>query len=507
MTAPDASENATAAAPPEKASRLRAFGAPRPPRSIEHESAAKTRRRLKETSRAMPRNPGVYFFFGENERLLYIGKAKCLRQRVGSYFAETKKRRPPKLRRLLAEIKRLEWRECGSELEALLLERRLIATRFPALNRQHKRFAVYPYLLLSQEDFPRLTLTRAEPLDELSENENAASADFALDAALSFDADELLDESESFDNLENYQLPEVAPRREYSRDGFSAAPPDSIRREATLPMETPPRAGALPGLYLGPFSSPRHAAWTFEAVRAIFPLRSCEGELKPDANARGCFYHEIGRCCGPCVGAISPREYSQLCDDLVSLLKSGDAPQIEALRARMNALSAQWRYEDAERVRRQLEAIEEVAARLQRLERMRRDNNVVIAQNALANDPLAENKSAKNASTGATLPETPREYSQATCNFFLIRGGAVRRIVRLESFASQQKTLRDSLHEIYAAPPPVADFTAKEELDEMMILDRWLRAHGEESCCIWMNETDRAPRQWLSNALRKLRAA
>ena len=92
-------------------------------------SSTKARRNASAPERNLARdaeNPGVYFFFGENERLLYIGKAKCLRQRVGSYFAETKKRRPPKLRRLLAEIKRLEWRECGSELEALLLERRLI---------------------------------------------------------------------------------------------------------------------------------------------------------------------------------------------------------------------------------------------------------------------------------------------------------------------------------------------------------------------------------------------
>ncbi len=112
-------------------SPLRAFGAPRVRHRFEGKVDTGRRRKLKDVARTLPRTPGVYFFHGFDDRLLYIGKAKCLRERVRSYFGETSLKRPPKLRRLLAEITRLEWYECGSELEALLLERRLIAERKP----------------------------------------------------------------------------------------------------------------------------------------------------------------------------------------------------------------------------------------------------------------------------------------------------------------------------------------------------------------------------------------
>ncbi len=319
-----------------KVAPLRAFGASGAARKVRHpfEGKGDTRRRrkLKDIARTLPRAPGVYFFFGFNDRLLYIGKAKCLRERVRSYFGESALRRPPKLRRLLAEVKRLEWQQCGSELEALLVERRLTAERLPILNRQHKLFAVYPYLLLSDEAFPRLTLTRAEPVEEgMGDEGRGTDASGATTSSL-------------------VTCPEGT-------------------RPSSLPLETPPHAGALPGLYLGPFTSPRVAAWTFEAVRAVFPLRSCEGDIRPDADGRSCFYHEIGRCCGPCIGATPREEYARLCADLIALLQSGEAPQLDALRARMQRLSEQWRFEDAAQIKEQLAAIESVAARLHRLPR------------------------------------------------------------------------------------------------------------------------------------------
>jgi DNA polymerase-3 subunit epsilon len=145
------------------ASPLRAFGS-RVQHPFEGRIDTRKRRRFKADTRELPKCPGVYFLHGYQDRLLYIGKAKCLRERVRSYFSDTSLPRPPKIKRLLAEIERMEVRPVGSELEALLLERRLIAELQPLLNRQHKRFEVYPYLLLSDEEFPRLTITRAEPL-------------------------------------------------------------------------------------------------------------------------------------------------------------------------------------------------------------------------------------------------------------------------------------------------------------------------------------------------------
>lgn len=434
---------------PRPISPLRAFGTP-PPQfdrhaRLEGKSDTRRRRKLKEIAKTLPRSPGVYFFYGVNERLLYVGKAKCLRDRVGSYFGETSLRRPPKLRRLLAEIKRLEYEECGSELEALLVERRLIAERLPILNRQHKRFKVYPYLLLSREKFPRLTLTRAEPVEGGMEGERADAYSFVA----------------------------------------------SQSRSTSLPLETSPRAGELPGLYLGPFTSPRSAFWTFEAVRALFPLRSCEGAIVPDELARGCFYHEIKRCLGPCVGAVAQIEYSNVCADLVQLLQTGQAPQLDAMRAKMQKLSDDWKFEEAAQLKEQLAAIEAVAKRLQRLQRMRERNNVVIVQDARKN--ADELTTAENASLRPTS-------STRDAAVFLIQGGVVRRHIVVRNWMRDHKTLRQAVTEVFDNPPPVADYTAKTELDEMMILDRWLKSNGVSSCCIWMNGPP--CRQWTSNVLR-----
>src|SRR3954467_9945817 len=87
-----------------KVSALQAYGTARRVRNpFEGKTDTRRRRKLKEIARALPKSPGVYFFYGVDDRLLYVGKAKCLRERVRSYFAESAKARPPKLRRLLAE--------------------------------------------------------------------------------------------------------------------------------------------------------------------------------------------------------------------------------------------------------------------------------------------------------------------------------------------------------------------------------------------------------------------
>ena len=448
-------------------SPLRAFGAHRPSVPLEGRIDTRRRRGFKEQARQLPRTPGVYFFHGHNDRLLYIGKSKSLRDRVRSYFADTKQKRPPKLRRLLAEIERMHVRHCGSELEALLLERKLIAELRPLLNRQLKRFDVYPYLLLSDETFPRLTLTRAEPVSETALN----------------DGEELEDEPDFFDF-----------RSSTGADWLDAAAPHAFRHDArhlrsdSAPadaLENAPRAGELPGLYLGPFTTPRAAWWTFEAVRNLFPLRTCEGGIVPDAEGRSCFYHELKRCAAPCVDAIDAPAYRQLCDDLLRLLHTGEAPQIERLRARMNELADQWRFEDAAKIKEQIEAIEHVALRLRRLQRMREENNVVITQAAVPDESTLRPRAA----------------------LFLVQRGIVRRHLWVSDDEAAWNRAKTIIEEVFSCPPPAAPFTAKAELDEMMILDRWLKVHGEEKYCVWMNADNRAARQWMSHALRKLRAA
>lgn len=441
-------------------SPLRAFGAHRIEHPFEAKIDTRRRRKLRDEARQLPRTPGVYFFHGHDDRLLYIGKSKSLRDRVRSYFADTKQKRPPKLRRLLSEIERMHVRFCGSELEALLLERKLIAELRPILNRQLKRFDVYPYLLLSDETFPRLTLTRAEPVaDRILESE-----------------EELEEETGLFDYRSNADasLMDAARGALLSRSHLHDGPPSDT-------LENAPRAGELPGLYLGPFTTPRAAWWTFEAVRSLFPLRSCEGDIVPDVSGRSCFYHELKRCAAPCVGQMDALAYQQLCNDLVRLLHSGQAPQLERLRARMNECAEAWQFEDAAKIKEQIEAIEHVAARLRRLQRMREENNLVITQPALPDQ--------RDLAPRASL--------------FLVQNGIVRRHLCVRDEESEWNGAKAVIQEVFSAPPPAAPFTAKAELDEMMILDRWLMAHGQSGACAWLNE--RPSRMWATNAMRKSR--
>ncbi|MEX1994875.1 MAG: exonuclease domain-containing protein [Steroidobacteraceae bacterium] len=81
----------------------------------------------------LPEAPGVYLFHGENEALLYVGKAKNLATRVLAHFADPRARREQELFRL---VRRIEWIETAGEFGALVTEARLIKERRPLLNRR-----------------------------------------------------------------------------------------------------------------------------------------------------------------------------------------------------------------------------------------------------------------------------------------------------------------------------------------------------------------------------------
>jgi len=109
---------------------------------------------------ALPRRPGVYLFRDPGDRVLYVGKAVDLRRRVRSYFAGGGDDRR-KVGPLLRELARIDHQVCSSELEASVLEIRLIHELTPRYNRQAKLWRRYVYLKLTlDERFPRLSVVR-----------------------------------------------------------------------------------------------------------------------------------------------------------------------------------------------------------------------------------------------------------------------------------------------------------------------------------------------------------
>jgi len=103
-------------------------------------------------------HPGVYQMLGENGEILYVGKAKDLKKRVGSYFSSRAK--DPKTLLLVKQIKDIDITVTSSETEAVLLECNLIKQHRPRYNVLLRDDKSYPYILITQQDFPRIDLYR-----------------------------------------------------------------------------------------------------------------------------------------------------------------------------------------------------------------------------------------------------------------------------------------------------------------------------------------------------------
>lgn len=109
---------------------------------------------------ALPKRPGVYLMKNRAGEILYVGKAKNLRNRVRSYWSATSQR-VPKIRRLTSQVETIETWITDSELEALLLENTLIKQHQPRYNVRLKDDKRYPYIRVTwHEPYPKVMMTR-----------------------------------------------------------------------------------------------------------------------------------------------------------------------------------------------------------------------------------------------------------------------------------------------------------------------------------------------------------
>jgi DNA polymerase III subunit epsilon len=143
---------------------LKALGGGLPKRPSERHSSARTvldRRMLDD----IPKRPGVYLMKNVNDEIVYVGKAKNLRDRVGSYFSQ----RLGQTRRmdgLIESLARIDTVVVGSELEALLLESQLIRRYSPRYNRALRSHEWYPFIRVDTANaWPRITLAKSRKDD------------------------------------------------------------------------------------------------------------------------------------------------------------------------------------------------------------------------------------------------------------------------------------------------------------------------------------------------------
>ncbi len=114
---------------------------------------------LRQKVQTLPRAPGVYIFRGPRGEVLYVGKASSLRERVRQYF-QADHLLSPKIRKLRGLAQDVEVVLTGSEVEALILEDALIKKYRPPFNTRLRDDKRYPYIKITRERFPRITVVR-----------------------------------------------------------------------------------------------------------------------------------------------------------------------------------------------------------------------------------------------------------------------------------------------------------------------------------------------------------
>ena len=221
----------------------------------------------------LPNRPGVYLMRDEKGKIIYVGKAVVLKNRVRSYFRNLAAH-TPKVKALVAKVHDIETIVTDNEMEALILECNLIKEHRPRYNISLKDDKSYPYLKVTlQEEFPRIYVTRR-----------------------------------------------------IMRDGAK---------------------------YYGPYADAGALHATVKLIREMFPLRNCR---KMSQN-RPCLQYHIKQCLAPCAGYVSPEEYGKMIKAVSLLVEGRTNDVVKDLKRRMNAAAEGYFFEEAARLRDQLQAV------------------------------------------------------------------------------------------------------------------------------------------------------
>ncbi len=141
--------------------------------------------RLRSKANSLPETPGVYIMKNADGNIIYVGKSKKLKNRVASYFSGNN--RSIKTERLVSLIRDFDYIVCDTEIEALALENVLIKKHSPKYNIKLKDAKSYPYIKVTNEEYPRLFVTRERRSDRshyFGPYQGSSSAHSALEAVV-----------------------------------------------------------------------------------------------------------------------------------------------------------------------------------------------------------------------------------------------------------------------------------------------------------------------------------
>jgi len=229
----------------------------------------------------IPHKPGIYQFWDSEKELIYIGKAKDLRNRVTSYFNKDANVNA-KTRVLVSKIRDITFTIVDTEVDAWLLENSLIKKHQPRYNVMLKDDKTYPWIIIKNEHFPRIFYTRR-----------------------------------------------------IVRDGSK---------------------------YLGPYASVSMMHNILGLIKETYPLRTCNLQLTPQNIEKGkfkvCLEYQLGNCKGPCQNYQAEDDYDRSIEEIKDILSGKIGTVLRTLKADMEQAVTDMNYEQAHRLKRKFELLE-----------------------------------------------------------------------------------------------------------------------------------------------------
>lgn len=233
----------------------------------------------------IPHLPGVYQYW-KGDEILYIGKAKDLKNRLNSYFQDSKQL-SYKTKRMVFTADKITFTIVETEQDAFLLENTLIKKYQPRFNIMLKDDKTYPYIVIKKEAFPRVYFTRQK-----------------------------------------------------EKDGSE---------------------------YLGPYTNISKVKVLLELVQKLFKIRTCNFNLNEEnilkKKYKRCLEYHIGNCKAPCEGLQSEQEYNAQIVSIRHILKGNFSLVAEILKAKIMELAADYKYEEAQIVKENLDFLNQYQSR------------------------------------------------------------------------------------------------------------------------------------------------
>jgi excinuclease ABC subunit C len=267
---------------------------------------------LKEKMSYLPKESGVYAF-KKGAKLLYIGKATNIRERVKNHFSQPVYRD----NLFINQVKKIGYIKTDSEIEALILEANLIKKYQPKYNVVWRDDKNYFFVGIAKENFPRVFITHQPVMNKgLTTNDKRGTKN------------------------------EERPRKE------------KVISHKSLVN------------YVGPFVDGKSLKATLKSLRKVFPHRSCKS-----LPNRPCLWYHLNRCPAPCLlktsdfgggrpsadfGRKMRRECQKNVKNLMKILKEGKNPVLKRLRREMKLASKNQDFETAGKIRDQIEALERI---------------------------------------------------------------------------------------------------------------------------------------------------